>query len=226
LFHLLRARVSRVYGGEYRRDAATRGKVADGEERLGEVLEHERVPRVDGDAHLEGVSGDVGQSAARGERAEATPQAHVGAVDLHRRGVAAQREGVVLLDAGRLDAVGGADGDGFGRVGRLALVRRLRQESPEVLQGEKLHLGHGGGEGDAQGTRSALARGRGRDAPGGIQFHDEVVREVSHHGVVQDTTELARSLPLSPIAHVIQRGLVFARQPGLLRLARDARSRC
>ena len=217
---------------------ATGGEVADGEECLGEILEHERVPGVDGEAHLEGVAGDVGQSAASGERAEATPQARVGAVDLHRGGVAAQGEGVVLLEVGaggggaggcvgpRLDAVGGADGDGFGRVGRLALLRGLRQETPEVLQGEKLHLGHGGGEGDAQGARSALAGGRGRDAPGGIEFHDEVVGGVAHHGVVQDAPELARSLPLSPVAHVQERGLVLARQPRLLRLARDARSRC
>ena len=174
-----------------------RGEVADGEEALREVLEHERVPRVQGEAHLQRVARDVGLAATHSQGSEAAPQRGVRAVDLDRRGVAPKGEGVRF-----------GFGRGRGRVGGgVALVRELGDEAAEGLERQELDLGHRGREGDA--TRD------GRRRP------TQVRRGFRHHGVLQNRPELAhRRLALAG-ANVEERGLVLGRQARLLRLARD-----
>jgi hypothetical protein len=107
--HAFRARVPRVERADQAGDVPDRREVAHGQERLGEVLEHERVPRVHGESHLQRVAREVRHAPARGERAQRAPQPRIRAVDLNRRGVAAQRQavGLVLVDGGAVEGFRG-----------------------------------------------------------------------------------------------------------------------
>jgi hypothetical protein len=107
--HAFRARVPRVERADQAGDVPDRREVAHGQERLGEVLEHERVPRVHGESHLQRVAREVRHAPARGERAQRAPQPRIRAVDLNRRGVAPQRQavGLVLVDGGAVEGFRG-----------------------------------------------------------------------------------------------------------------------
>ena len=201
--HARRARVPRVQGADQAGDVPERREVAHRQERLGEVLQHERIPRVHGESHLQRVAREMRHAPARGERAQRAPQPRVRSVDLHRRGVAPQRQavGLVLVDGGaaagpgrrrrrgsgvfscfRHEALearvplaravrGGGRGEGL--PARLRLVRQVRHEPAEVLQGQELDLGHRGRERD---RRAPHLPTQGGDGP--------VRRGLRHHGVL------------------------------------------
>ena len=234
--HPQRPRVPRVHLPQEPRDVRARVQVPHRQQRLREVLEHERVFRRDGQPPLERVPGDVGKGSGRGERAEAPPQRGVRPVDLHRGGVAAEGEGEVGVEvrAGVVfDSLRRAPAVVFplGRHLLLASLGSVRDEPAEVLERQELNLRHRRRERHLRGVVlrfvlrvvvgvRVLRVPRGLWGRGRVLLDGAMVRRSRHHVVVEDGPKLPLRVLQRPVAHEQQRVLVLGRESGFLGLGR------